>query len=116
MANDRFVYVIYIRAPQQKVWRALMEPEFTRQYWQYRPGERLDGWLGLADPIPDGRVGDAGKGARIRAAAALSVSWRNEFIPGLADEGFTRCTYDLAHGDAVRLTPGLTKAMWRARR
>lgn len=34
MANDPdFVYVTYIQAPIEKIWEALMSPEFTRQYW-----------------------------------------------------------------------------------
>ena len=28
-----FVYVTYILATPEKLWRALIEPEFTRQYW-----------------------------------------------------------------------------------
>ena len=31
MATDRFVYVTYIRAPQQKVWDYLTTPEFQKQ-------------------------------------------------------------------------------------
>ena len=33
MGNDRFVYVIYIRSTRERVWDALIKPEFTRQYW-----------------------------------------------------------------------------------
>jgi uncharacterized protein YndB with AHSA1/START domain len=32
MADDRFVYVIYIRTTREKLWDALIKPEFTRQY------------------------------------------------------------------------------------
>jgi uncharacterized protein YndB with AHSA1/START domain len=31
-ANTSFVYVTYIRTTPEKLWRALIEPEFTRQY------------------------------------------------------------------------------------
>ena len=31
--SSRFVYVTYIRTTPEKLWRALIEPEFTRQYW-----------------------------------------------------------------------------------
>jgi uncharacterized protein YndB with AHSA1/START domain len=31
--SDRFVYVTYIRTTPQKLWDALLKPEFTRQYW-----------------------------------------------------------------------------------
>ena len=33
MAESRFVYVTYIRTTQEKLWKALMDPEFTRKYW-----------------------------------------------------------------------------------
>lgn len=106
MGSGRYSYVIYIRAPQEKVWRALMEPEFTRQYWQETVQE--SDWTIGSDwllRIPDGRVGGAGKVLEFDPPRRLCVSWRNEFIPGLADEGHTRCTYELeTQGDAVRLT------------
>ena len=33
MAESRFVYVTYIRTTPEKLWQALTDPEFTRQYW-----------------------------------------------------------------------------------
>jgi uncharacterized protein YndB with AHSA1/START domain len=106
MASDRYFYVIYIRAPQETVWRALMEPSFTRRFWQETVQE-CD-WTVGSDwllRIPDGRVGGAGKVLEFEPPRRLSVSWRNEFIPGLADEGYTRCTYELeTQRDAVRLS------------
>ena len=33
MAESQFVYVTFIRTTPEKLWRALMEPEFTRQFW-----------------------------------------------------------------------------------
>ncbi len=45
MAESQFVYVTYIRTTPEKLWRALMEPEFTRQFWmgtvqecEWKPG------------------------------------------------------------------------------
>ncbi len=32
---ERFVYVTYIRARAEEVWRALTDAEFTRQYWEH---------------------------------------------------------------------------------
>ncbi|HWD68261.1 MAG TPA: SRPBCC family protein [Caulobacteraceae bacterium] len=106
MASDRYFYVIYIRAQQETVWRALIEPSFTRRFWQETVQE--SGWAVGSDwllRIPDGRVGGAGKVLEFDPPRRLSVSWRNELIPGLADEGYTRCTYELeTQGDAVRLS------------
>ena len=33
MKKDQFVYVTYIRTTPEKLWNALIEPEFTRQFW-----------------------------------------------------------------------------------
>jgi uncharacterized protein YndB with AHSA1/START domain len=33
MSNDKFVYVIYIASTPEKVWKALLDREMTRQYW-----------------------------------------------------------------------------------
>jgi len=33
MKNDRFVYVTYIGTTPEKLWEALLSPEFTKAYW-----------------------------------------------------------------------------------
>ena len=33
MTDSRFVYVTYIRTAPEKLWAALIEPEFTRIWW-----------------------------------------------------------------------------------
>ena len=44
MPDSRFVYEIYIAATVETVWKALLDGEFTRQYWghenvsDWRPG------------------------------------------------------------------------------
>ncbi len=48
MSKPDFVYQIYIRATREKVWRAFLEPEFTRQYWihdnvsDWKPGSKWE--------------------------------------------------------------------------
>ena len=55
--------------------------------------------------IPDGRVGDAGEVIEIDRPRKLVLSWRNEFVPALREEGFSRLTYELEPvGDSVKLT------------
>jgi uncharacterized protein YndB with AHSA1/START domain len=41
MDRATFVYVIYIAAQPDAVWRALLDGEFTRQYWGY---ENVSDW------------------------------------------------------------------------
>ena len=45
MAESRFVYVTYIRTTPERLWKALIDPEFTRQFWcdttvesEWKPG------------------------------------------------------------------------------
>jgi uncharacterized protein YndB with AHSA1/START domain len=39
--KSRFVYVIYIAASADTVWKALLDGEFTRQYWEH---ENVSAW------------------------------------------------------------------------
>ena len=105
-AKSSFVYVTYIRTTPEKLWRALTEPEFTRQYWcettqecEWKPGAS---WRSM---IPDGRVGDSGEVLEIEPHKRLVLSWRNEFVPEMRAEGYSRLTYLLEpQGDMVKLT------------
>ena len=106
MSNARFVYVTYIRATPEKVWDALTKPEFTRQYWA---GTHYDTTWEKGAPwkimIPDGRVGDAGEILEIEKPRRLVLKWRNEFMPDLRAEGYSRCTFELETvGASVKLT------------
>jgi uncharacterized protein YndB with AHSA1/START domain len=104
--KSSFVYVTYIRATPERVWRALTEPEFTRQFWAgtWQESEWKVGapWRIM---IPDGRVADQGEVLEIEPHRRLVLSWRNEFKPELRAEGHSRLTYLLEpEGDMVRLT------------
>lgn len=106
MAKSQFVYITYIRTTPAKLWQALLDPEFTRQYWsetwqecEWKPGAS---WRLM---IPDGRVGDTGEVLEIEPERRLVLSWRNEFKPELREEGYSRLTYQLEpRGDSVKLT------------
>jgi uncharacterized protein YndB with AHSA1/START domain len=106
MSKSSFVYVTYIRTTPEKLWQALIDPEFTRKYWfeawqesEWKPGAS---WRLM---IPDGRVTDAGEVVDIEPHRRLVLSWRNEFKPELSAEGYSRLTYLLeAQGDTVKLT------------
>lgn len=106
MKKAQFVYVTYIKTTPQKLWRALTNPEFTRQYWvgtwqesEWKPGAS---WRLM---IPDGRVGDSGEILEIDPPRKLVLSWRVEFKPELRAEGFSRLTFQLEEqGEMVKLT------------
>jgi uncharacterized protein YndB with AHSA1/START domain len=106
MADSRFVYVTYIRTTPEKLWQALIDPEFTRQYWvetwQDCGWKVGSSWRLM---IPDGRVGDSGEILEIEPGRRLVLSWRNEFKPELRGEGDSRLTYELEQqGEVVKLT------------
>jgi uncharacterized protein YndB with AHSA1/START domain len=103
--KPRFVYVTYIRTTREKLWEALIKPEFTRQYWaetwqesDWEPGSP---WRIV---LADGRVADSGKIVEIDPPSRLVLTWRNEFRPELTEEGYSRLTYVIEQqGDMVKL-------------
>lgn len=106
MAESRFVYVTYIRTTPEKLWQALIEPEFTRKYWgqTWQESEWKVGspWKNL---MPDGVVADVGEVLEIEPGRRLVLSWSNEIRPDLKEDGPSRLTYEIqAHGDAAKLT------------
>jgi uncharacterized protein YndB with AHSA1/START domain len=106
MNNSRFVYVTYIRTTPEKLWKALIDPELTRRFWnetwqdcEWKPGAT---WRLM---IPDGRVADAGEVVEIEPQRKLVLRWRNEFMPELREEGYSRMTYEIEKkGESVKLT------------
>ena len=58
MDGSKFNYVTYIRTTPEKLWHALIDPEFTRRYWvetwQESDWEKGSSWRIM---IPDGRGG-----------------------------------------------------------
>jgi len=106
MEKSQFTYVIYIRTTPEKLWQALTDPEHIRQYFcgtthesEWKPGSA---WRIM---IPDGRVGDSGEILESDPPKKLVIKWRNEFIPELREEGYSRLTYEIEKsGEGVKLT------------
>lgn len=99
---SRFFYVTFIRAAQQKVWDAITDPDQTRLYWH---GVRnVSDWTPGADwklTFADGRTADSGKVLEIDPPRRLVLEWRNEFLPDLKAEGFSRCLFEIAEEHGV---------------
>jgi uncharacterized protein YndB with AHSA1/START domain len=105
-AQTRFVYVTYIRTAPEKLWAALTQPEFTRQYWF---GVTMDSaWTTGADwkmKYPDGSVVDSGSIIEADPPRRLVIKWRNEWKPEFNAEGYSRCTMELEQtNDVVKLS------------
>ena len=104
--SSKYVYVTFIRTSPQKLWDALTKPEFIKQYWfnmtqesEWKVGAP---WKMLSS---DGGVTDAGEVLEIDPPRRLVLKWRNEFMPELKAEGYSRCVYDLEQdGDVMKLT------------
>jgi len=96
MASDRFIYVTYIRTTPEKLWDALTKPEFTREYWfgVVHESEWTHG-SSWKMRYPDGRVTDAGEVLEADRPRRLVLKWRNEFMPELKAEGYSRCTLEI---------------------
>ena len=113
MAKSEFVYVTYIRTTAEKLWRALREPEFTRQFWsdtvqecEWKPGAS---WRIVK---PNGSTADSGEVVEFDPPRKLVLKWQNQMFPEMTAEGFSRMTYELEpKGDTVKLT--LTHVMDR---
>jgi uncharacterized protein YndB with AHSA1/START domain len=93
-SNEKFIYVTYIATTPQKVWKALLDGELTRQYWQHEnvsdwePGSK---WELVADDgkrtvrhvgqvvesVPDKRLvltwGDVGDDPAKRSRLAIDI-------------------------------------------
>ena len=106
MPEVRFVHVTYIRTTPEKLWNALLKPEFTQQYWFAAWHE--SNWSPGADwklCIPDGRVGHQGKVLEIEPLRKLVLSWRGEIKPDWQAEDYSRVTFELEPmGESVKLT------------
>jgi uncharacterized protein YndB with AHSA1/START domain len=106
MAESKFVYVTFIRTTPEKLWRALIEPEFTRRIWfdtvqesAWKPGAS---WRIVT---PSGRVADSGEVIEIEPRKRLVLKWQNHLFPEMMAEGFSRLTYELEEkSDSVKLT------------
>jgi uncharacterized protein YndB with AHSA1/START domain len=103
---SKFVYVTYIRTTPEKLWEALVTPEFTKQYWM--GVSQISDWK-VGSPwklvFEDGRIADTGQVLEVDPPRRLVVSWQNEFRPELKEEGHSRATFDIENaGTVVKLT------------
>ena len=106
MPKQSFVYVTYIRTTPEKIWEALITPEFTRQFWfgfhQESDWKRGSAWKLISS---DGTLTDSGEVLECVRPKKLVLKWRNEFRPELKADGYTRCTFDIEpRGEQVKLT------------
>ena len=112
MSELKFVYVTYIATTPEKLWQALTDGAFTRQYWfgtavesDWTPGSRVTF-------RSDGEAHDSGEVLDCVPYRRLSYSWQVEFHEVFRREKPSRVTFELepigrrrgqAHGDPRRI-------------
>jgi uncharacterized protein YndB with AHSA1/START domain len=106
MAKSTFVYVSYIRTTPEKLWSALTDVEFMKQYWfgmhcesQFKTGSP---WKLVSG---DGQVFDDGEIVEAEPPRRLVIRWQHQNKPELKAEGASLCTMELEpDGAAVKLS------------
>ena len=106
MDRSTFVYVTYIRTTPAKLWSALTDAEFMKQYWFGMHGEsqwsKGSSWKLVSS---DGQIFDAGEIVEADPPRRLVIRWRNQIKPELNAEGDSLCTIELEpDGPAVKLS------------
>lgn len=104
--RSQYVYVSYIRTTPARLWEALTDPRFIRQYWF---GTTVECAWQKGSPWrmvrPDGSVTDSGEILEIEPPRRLVIRWQNEWKPELKAEGWSRCTIELEPVDgSVKLS------------
>jgi uncharacterized protein YndB with AHSA1/START domain len=106
MARSTFIYVTYIRTTPEKLWSALTNSEFMKQYWFGVHGESQwtagSSWKLVS---PKDQILDAGKIVEAEPPRRLVIRWQNQFKPELKAEGESLCTMEIEpSGPAVKLS------------
>ncbi|PWT92199.1 MAG: ATPase [Proteobacteria bacterium] len=106
MTRSTFVYVTYIRTTPEKLWSALTDAEFMKQYWfgmhcesEWKAGSA---WKLVSS---EGQLFDAGEIVEAEPPRRLVIRWQHENKPELKAEGASLCTMELEpSGSAVKLS------------
>jgi len=106
MARSTFTYVTYIRTTPEKLWTALTDAAFIKQYWFNMD---VDSTFKKGAPwklsSEDGRLFDSGSIVESDPPRRLVIRWQHMIKPELQAEGDSLCTMELEPSDgAVRLS------------
>jgi len=106
MTKSTYVYVTYIRTTREKLWSALTDPAFMKQYWFGCHGESEwtagTPWKLVSS---EGQILDAGEIVEADPPRRLVIRWQHQNKPELKAEGASLCTMELEpSGTAVKLS------------
>jgi uncharacterized protein YndB with AHSA1/START domain len=101
MTNPDFIYTTYIKSTAEKVWSAITNPEFARQYWGH---ENISDWKKGSEwkmvAAGGGEIKTVGKVLESSPPKRLVLTWASP--QNKADE--SQVVFDLSvTGDLVRL-------------
>jgi uncharacterized protein YndB with AHSA1/START domain len=106
MAKSTFVYVTYIRTTPEKLWSALTDAGFMKQYWF---GMHCESQWTAGSPwklvSSSGEIFDSGEIVEAVPPRRLVIRWQNQWKPEMKAEGVSLCTMELApEGATVKLS------------
>ncbi|HEY4239606.1 MAG TPA: SRPBCC family protein [Kofleriaceae bacterium] len=104
--KSQFVYVTFIRTTPEKLWKALTDKAFIRQYW-FGMTIESDWTQGSSWRMQDaeGTLYDDGEIVEIEAPKRIVIRWTHRWRAELTAEGPSRCTMELEPVEnAMKLT------------
>lgn len=105
MSKPEFVYVTYIETTPEKLWEALTDGAFTRQYW-FGTEVRSDWKVGSPFAlVMGGKVTDTGEILEVDRPRRLSYTFKHEADAEMRKEPATKVVFRIApYGNLVKLT------------
>ena len=99
---QKYLYVVHIGAPAERVWQALTEGSFTRRYFHCT--EIKSSWVPGTEVLslmPDGSVAARGRVLEVVRPRRLMFTWSPQYSPELAAEKPSRVTFELEEASGV---------------
>lgn len=105
MSKPEFVYVTYIETTPEKLWEALTDGAFTRQYW-FGTEVRSDWKVGSPFAlVMGGKITDTGEILEADRPRRLSYTFKHEADAEMRKEPATKVVFRIApYGNLVKLT------------
>ncbi|WP_314951573.1 SRPBCC family protein [Bradyrhizobium cosmicum] len=105
MSKPEFVYVTYIETTPEKLWQALTDSAFTRQYW-FDTEVRSDWKVGSPFAlVMSGTTTDTGEILEADPPRRLAYTFKHELMENMRNEPPTKVVFTIeAYGDLVKLT------------
>jgi uncharacterized protein YndB with AHSA1/START domain len=103
--KPEFIYVTYIETTPEKLWNALTDSSFTRQYW-FDTEVRSDWKVGSPFAlVMSGKVTDTGEILEADRPRRLAYTFKHELHEDMAKEPATKVVFTIEpHGHLVKLT------------